>query len=72
VESQPRSRLEIAEYLGLKSRSGHLYKAIDHLRNLDLLELTIPDKPKSGNQKLRLTKRGGAVTSLLTRPEGRK
>jgi predicted metal-dependent HD superfamily phosphohydrolase len=33
VESQPKSRPEIAALLSLKSRSGYLYKAIDHLRN---------------------------------------
>ena len=60
VESQPRSRPEIAEHLGLKSRSGHFYKAIDHLRNLGLLELTIPDKPQSKNQKMRITESGRA------------
>ena len=58
VANQPRSRPEIADHLGLKSRSGHLYKAIDHLRNLDLVELTIPDKPQSRNQKLRITEAG--------------
>jgi ATP-dependent DNA helicase RecG len=58
VEGKPRSRPEIAGHLGLKSRSGHLYKAIDHLRNLGFLEFTIPDKPQSKNQKLRITLAG--------------
>jgi ATP-dependent DNA helicase RecG len=58
VEGQSRSRPEIAGHLGLKSRSGHLYKVIDHLRNLGLLELTIPDKPQSKNQRLRITGAG--------------
>jgi len=60
VGKQPRSRPEIAGHLGLKSRSGHLYKAIDHLRNLGLVELTIPDKPQSKNQKMRITESGRA------------
>jgi DNA-binding PadR family transcriptional regulator len=55
-----RSRPEIAEHLGLKSRSGHLYKSIDHLRNLGFIELTIPDKPQSRNQRMRLTEKGKA------------
>ena len=58
VEGQPRSRPQIAAHLGLKSRSGHLYKAIDHLRNLGFIELTIPDKPQSKNQKMRITETG--------------
>jgi ATP-dependent DNA helicase RecG len=65
VSSQPRSRPAIAEHLGLKSRSGHLYKAIDHLRNLEFIELTIPDKPQSRNQKMRITDKG---TAWLARP----
>jgi ATP-dependent DNA helicase RecG len=60
VEAQPKSRPEIAAHLGLKSRSGHLYKAIDHLRNLVFIELTIPDKPQSKNQKMRITGKGQA------------
>ncbi len=60
VEGQPKSRPEIADQLGLKSRSGHLYKAIDHLRNLGFKELTIPEKPQSKNQKMRITGKGQA------------
>lgn len=60
VEAQPQSRPEIADHLGLKSRSGHLYKAIDHLRNLGFIELTIPDKPQNKNQKMRITGKGQA------------
>jgi ATP-dependent DNA helicase RecG len=58
VAGQPRSRPEIAGHLGLKSRSGHLYKSIDHLRSLGFIELTIPDKPQSRNQKMRITESG--------------
>jgi ATP-dependent DNA helicase RecG len=60
VSSQPRGRPAIAEHLGLKSRSGHLYKSIDHLRSLGLAELTLPDKPQSRNQKMRITEKGKA------------
>ena len=35
-----------------------MYKAIDHLRNLGFVELTIPDKPQSKNQKMRITPNG--------------
>lgn len=60
VSSQPRSRPEIAEHLSLKSRSGHFYKSIDRLRYLGFIDLTIPDKPQSRNQKMRLTEKGKA------------
>ena len=58
LEGEPRSRSDIADHLGLKSRSGNLYKAIDHLRTLGLIELTIPDKPQSKAQKMRITAAG--------------
>lgn len=60
VSIQPKGRPEIARYLNLKSRSGHLYKSIDHLRNLGYIELTIPDKPQSRNQQMRITHKGAA------------
>lgn len=60
LETLPRSRPEIADRLALKSRSGHLYKAIDHLRNLGFIELTIPEKPRSKNQRMRITATGRA------------
>ncbi len=67
LESVPRSRLELAEFLGVKSgRSGHLKKAMERLRKLGLAELTIPDKPQSRNQKLRITENGKAW--LASRP----
>jgi ATP-dependent DNA helicase RecG len=60
LAAEPRNRPDIANHLGLQSRSGHLYKAIDHLRNLRFVELTIPDKPQSKNQKMRITSIGRA------------
>ncbi len=61
LESTPRSRPEMAEMLGMKSRrSGHLTKSVDRLRKLGLAELTIPDKPQSRNQKMRITEKGQA------------
>ena len=58
VADQPKSTPEIAEYLGVGRRTGHLYRTVDHLRNLGFLELTIPDKPQSKNQKMRITEAG--------------
>ncbi len=42
LASPPRTRPEIAISLGVKSgRSGHMKKAIERLRSLELIELTI-------------------------------
>jgi ATP-dependent DNA helicase RecG len=60
VADHSRNRREIGEHLGIKSRSGHFYKVIDSLRNLGLIELTIPDKPQSKNQRMRITRQGRA------------
>jgi ATP-dependent DNA helicase RecG len=61
IKSNPPSRLKMADMLGMKSkRTGHLTKAMDRLRKLGLAELTIPDKPQSKNQKLRITEKGRA------------
>jgi Fic family protein len=46
----PRSRKEIAEYLGLKDRK-HLKEILDRLIDKNLLQMTIPDKPTSPKQK---------------------
>jgi len=57
----PRNRPELAEFLGVKSgRSGHLKRAMERLRELGLAELTIPDRPQSRNQKMRITEKGRA------------
>ena len=61
MNSGPLSRVEIVLASGMKtSRSGHLTDALEHLRTLELIELTIPDKPRSRNQKMRITEKGKA------------
>lgn len=58
LENTAKSRSAIADHLGLKSRSGHLYKSLHNLREINLIELTIPDKPQSRDQKMRITDAG--------------
>ncbi|MCD7944913.1 MAG: putative DNA binding domain-containing protein [Clostridia bacterium] len=48
--SEPRSRAEIAEHLGLKSVKS-IKKSIDNLLNMQMLEMTIPSKPRSSKQR---------------------
>ncbi len=68
VANRSRNRREIAEHLGLKTRSGHFYKVIDSLRNLGLIELTIPDKPQSKNQRMKITRQGRAWLDNQNQP----
>jgi ATP-dependent DNA helicase RecG len=57
----PKSRAEMAAALGMKTRrSGHLSRVTERLRRLGLAEFTIPDKPQSRNQKMRITEAGRA------------
>ena len=55
------SRAEIQEKLQLADKKNlnehYLYPAL----TLELIEMTIPDKPKSSKQKYRLTERGMIV-----------
>lgn len=49
---------EIIELLGLRHRPTVKYNYIDPALELGLIEMTIPDKPRSSKQKYRLTKVG--------------
>ncbi|WP_207720462.1 MarR family transcriptional regulator [Clostridium gasigenes] len=48
------SRKEIIKALGYKSITGNIRKAIDRLLEKGLIEYTIPDKPRSKNQRYRI------------------
>jgi ATP-dependent DNA helicase RecG len=59
LAKQPLSRPELNSALGIgSSRAGHFLRATEQLRQLGLIELTIPSKPQSKNQKLRITAKG--------------
>jgi ATP-dependent DNA helicase RecG len=49
---------EIAEVLGLESKSGSLKRTIKDLLENSLIEMTHPNKPNSRLQKYRLTEKG--------------
>ena len=48
---KPKSRKEIQEYFGLSAKSNFIEKYIKPLLKVGKLNLTIPDKPSSKNQK---------------------
>ncbi|MBC8438162.1 MAG: putative DNA binding domain-containing protein [Deltaproteobacteria bacterium] len=58
----PLSSAEISTALGHKQLSGNLRKALPRLRQAELLEFTVPDKPKSRLQKYRITAKGRQLT----------
>ena len=48
---EPRSVKEIMQYIGLKHRPSFVYDYLNPLLKEEKLQMTIPDKPKSRNQK---------------------
>jgi len=62
-EEQPATGQELLRAAGYSSRTGNFKRALEKLLNLGLLERTIPDKPRSSNQRYLLTKNGLAVLS---------
>ena len=47
----PKTRTEMQEYCGIKSRNYFANKCIKILLNNGMLKMTLPDKPNSANQK---------------------
>ena len=62
----PKATPELLLALGYTTRTGNFKKAIGRLLKSGSLELTIPDKPRSGRQRYRLTTMG---RSRLDEPE---
>ena len=59
------SRAELQEKLGLRHRDNFIEAYLQPALNAGLLEMTIPDKPRSSKQKYRLTEKGRAVVVSL-------
>ena len=54
----PLSRSELSKELGHKKASGQLYNVVRDLLDDQMIEYTLPDKPRSPRQKYRLTDKG--------------
>lgn len=65
IADAAKSRDELQEMLGLKDRENFRKLYINVALNLKLMEMTIPDKPNSKNQKYRLTAKGRALQEKL-------
>ena len=61
LRASPRSMSELADALGLRTRTGSLKRAVRGLLDGGLVEYTLPDKRSSRLQKYRLTPKGLAV-----------
>ena len=57
---------EMLAFMGLTDRTKFRRKYIHPLLETGILELTIPEKPNSQNQKYRLTAKGIALKDSLT------
>ena len=62
---RPMSRKEIAVAFNLKSISGHLNRVIFELFDKKLIEMTLPEKPKSSKQQYKLTIKGKAFLNMI-------
>ena len=47
--------------IGHSSRTGYFRRCLDRLLHDELLEMTVPDKPRSPAQRYRLTEKGQAA-----------
>jgi len=57
----PTTRAELQKRAGLRDREHFLNSCLNPLLEAGLLEMTIPDKPRSSKQKYRLTEKGRQV-----------
>ena len=56
-----RSTPDLLGVVGHATRTGGFKKALGHLVSDGLLEMTVPDKPRSSKQRYRITARGAAA-----------
>ncbi len=56
--NSPMTRLEAQKILGLKGQANFRDRYLQPALNAKLIEMTIPDKPRSSKQRYRLTEKG--------------
>ena len=61
----PLSRSELSKKLGQRRVSGHLYDVVRNLLDDQMIEYTLPEKPRSPQQKYQLTDKGRAELANL-------
>ncbi|MEZ2720900.1 Fic family protein [Paenalcaligenes hominis] len=66
IKDQPLSKSELAASLGHKSISGELNKQVKALLEKQWIQMTIPDKPTSRQQKYELTTQGKELLQQLS------
>ncbi len=58
--ASPQSSPELLTALGYAARTGNFKRGLKHLIDLNMLEMSMPESPRSKNQKYRLTEKGRA------------
>ena len=69
VAESPRKSSEITEFLGMSRVYGNIARCLNALLDDKLIELTIPEKPRSRLQKYRITRKGRQVAKLLAKSQ---
>ncbi len=64
LNHQPLGKSDMAKALGHKTISSGLNKQVRNLVARELIEMTLPDKPRSRNQRYQLTSTGRALLNL--------
>jgi len=59
------TRTQIQDFLGLKDKKNFQDKYLSPALVEGLIEMTVPDKPKSSNQGYRLSSEGAELKRLL-------
>ena len=57
-KDRPKTGQEILAASGYSTRTGNFKRSLEKMLSLGLIEMTIPDKPRSSKQKYRLTDAG--------------
>ena len=70
--SEIRSVVDMLSFMGLSDRTKFRKKYVNPLLEEGILEMTIPDKPNSQNQKYRLTPKGTELKEILIKQNENK